>query len=80
MTYTARFTHKDGSVDLLELYQTSCDVGALQRARSALYVSLSAVSVEVFLGHTRVGDVRRELQRFPRPTEGWRFAQGMAHA
>ena len=80
MTYTARITNKDGSVDFLELYQTTSDAGALQRARSALFVSLSAVSVEVFLGEAPVGHVRRELQRFPRPTVGWRFAQGMAAA
>jgi hypothetical protein len=75
--YTASFCNHDGSQDVMELGAFEDEALAVRTARSALFVSLSAVSVDVRCGDVRVAHVRREAPRFAAPTGVRRFARGM---
>ena len=78
MQYTARFTNRDGSIDIDELGDLESDALAMSKARTALFVSLAAVSVDVTSNGVRVGHVRREVTRAAIPHEARRFFRGMA--
>ena len=47
MQYTARFTNRDGSIDIHQLGELESDALAMSKARTALFVSLAAVCVDV---------------------------------
>lgn len=76
--YTASFLNRDGSSDVIELGEFADEALAIRTARSALFVSLSALAVDVSCGDVRVAHVRREAPRFSAPTDARRFSRGTA--
>lgn len=62
--FTAHFSNRDGSTDTWELGSFPSEEDALREARAALYVSLSAVAVEVYRGEARVSRVGRQAPRY----------------
>lgn len=65
--FTARFSNRDGSTDTWELGAFPCEEAALQEARAALYVSLSAVAVDLYRGEAQVSRVGRDPPRYAAP-------------
>src|SRR5665213_306822 len=79
-TYTARITHRDGSVDEMNLGICVDHGEATRKARAALFVSLSARSVDLFDHETRVAHLRRDIPTFRPPFEPRRLSPAMPRA
>gem|GEM_PF-6712560 len=58
--YRFEFAHKDGSVDCYDLGQVNDDVAARRRAKEALFVSLSALTVDIWRDSLLLGRIRRD--------------------
>ena len=67
--YTARLANRDGSTDEFDLGRCDDHADAACKAQAALFVSLCAVSVELFAGGVRIIMIPRDEAPFRAPSE-----------